>query len=235
MRVSVYSREAIEHIIAEGSFPDNTAVISFCDPELKHIDKDYSRVDYSAACDDVFYCEVDDLDLDYLPEKGYTYDSFFSEAPKLAAYINKTFRDGKDIICQCQYGQSRSAGCAAAILEHFYHNGISIFTNYNYYPNQVVYHKVFNALESAAFQPTEYLRRVYDYSGTKYPLDRTAIEESLNRLTQTERDVLYMYLWDRHSMSSIARTVGFSDLRIEQILSKSHRKLMHYIADSMRR
>ena len=30
MRVSVYSREAIEHIIAEGSFPDNTAVISFC-------------------------------------------------------------------------------------------------------------------------------------------------------------------------------------------------------------
>ena len=235
MRVSVYSREAIEHIIAEGSFPDNTAVISFCDPELKHIDKDYSRVDYSAACDDVFYCEVDDLDLDYLPEKGYTYDSFFSEAPKLAAYINKTFRDGKDIICQCEYGQSRSAGCAAAILEHFYHNGISIFTNYNYYPNQVVYHKVFNALESAAFQPTEYLRRVYDYSGTKYPLDRTAIEESLNRLTQTERDVLYMYLWDRHSMSSIARTVGFSDLRIEQILSKSHRKLMHYIADSMRR
>ena len=27
MRVSVYSREAIEHIIAKGSFPDNTAVI----------------------------------------------------------------------------------------------------------------------------------------------------------------------------------------------------------------
>ena len=45
MNVFVYSREAIGHIIAEGSFPDNTAVISFCDPELKHIDKDYSRVD----------------------------------------------------------------------------------------------------------------------------------------------------------------------------------------------
>ena len=29
MNVSVYSREAIERIIAEGSFPDNTAVISF--------------------------------------------------------------------------------------------------------------------------------------------------------------------------------------------------------------
>ena len=61
MRVSVYSRKAIESIIADGKFPENTAVISFCDPELKHIDKDYSRVDYSSACDDVFYCEVDDL------------------------------------------------------------------------------------------------------------------------------------------------------------------------------
>ena len=45
MRIFVYSREAIEHIIAEGSFPDNTAVISFCDPELKHFDKYYFRVD----------------------------------------------------------------------------------------------------------------------------------------------------------------------------------------------
>ena len=88
MRVSVYSREAIEHIIAEGSFPNNTAVISFCDPELKHIGKDNFRVDYTSVCDDVFYCEVDDLDLDYLPEKGYTYESFFPETPELAEYID---------------------------------------------------------------------------------------------------------------------------------------------------
>ena len=120
MTVSVYSREAIESMIADGKFPENTTVISFCDPELKHIDKDYSRVDYSSACDDVFYCEVDDLDLDYLPEKGYTYDSFFPEATAFAEYIHKAYRDGKDILCQCEYGQSRSAGCAAAILEHFY-------------------------------------------------------------------------------------------------------------------
>ena len=147
MKVTVYSREAIEHIIAEGSFPNNTAVISFCDPELKHIDKDYSRVDYSAACDDVFYCEVDDLDLDYLPEKEYTYESFFPETPELAEYINKTFCDGKNIICQCEYGQSRSAGRAAAILEHFYRRGIDIFADYKYYTNQVVYHKVYDAIE----------------------------------------------------------------------------------------
>ena len=32
MTVSVYSREAIEQIIANGAFPENTAVISFYDP-----------------------------------------------------------------------------------------------------------------------------------------------------------------------------------------------------------
>ena len=133
------------------------------------------------------------------------------------------------------YDQSRSAGCAAAILEHFYRRGIDIFADYKYYPNQVVYHKVFDALESAAFQPTEYLQRVYDYSGTKFPFDRNAVEESLNKLPQTKRDILYMYLWERKSMASIARLVGFEHLRIEQILSVCHRKLAHYIAGSMRR
>ena len=56
MTVSVYSREAIERIIAKGSFPENTTVISFCDPELKHIDKDYFRVDYSSSAYGVMLC-----------------------------------------------------------------------------------------------------------------------------------------------------------------------------------
>ena len=73
MTVSVYSREAIESIIADGKFPENTAVISFYDPAIKHIDKDYSHVDYGGVCKDVYYCEVDDLDRDYLTEKGYTF------------------------------------------------------------------------------------------------------------------------------------------------------------------
>lgn len=53
-----------------------------------------------------------------------------------------------DNICQREYDQSRSAGCAAAILEHFYHTGISVFTDYKRYPNRVLYHKIFDALEN---------------------------------------------------------------------------------------
>lgn len=146
MNVNIYSREVIERIIAEGKFPDNTAVISFYDPAIKRIDKEYSHVDYSEVCKDVFFCEIDDLDLDYLPEKGYTYDTFFPEADNMAMFIAKAYMDGKSIICQCEYGQSRSAGCAAAIKEYFYKDGISVFADYNYYPNQVVFHKVYDAL-----------------------------------------------------------------------------------------
>ncbi len=146
MKVSVYSREAIEHIIAEGSFPKNTAVISFYDPEIKRIDKDYAHVDYSGVCDTVFYIELEDLDLEVLKSKGITYDIYFPKADDMAMFIVKAYSDGKDIICQCEYGQSRSAGCAAAIMEYFYHDGISIFADYKYYPNQLIFHKVYDAI-----------------------------------------------------------------------------------------
>jgi len=146
MTVSVYSREAIKCIIAGDSFPGNTAVISFYDPAIKRIDEDYTHVDYSSVCDMVFYSELDDLDLEVLRQKGYTYDTYFPEADDMAAFIIRALAAGMDIICQCEYGQSRSAGCAAAILEFFSHDGISIFSDYKYYPNQVVYHKVYDAL-----------------------------------------------------------------------------------------
>ena len=65
----------------------------------------------------------------------------------LAEFIFNAKKEGKDIICQCEYGESRSSGCAAAIHEYFYKDGIKIFADYRYYPNQMVYHKVYDALE----------------------------------------------------------------------------------------
>ena len=146
MNVKIFSREAIERVITEGIFPENTAVISFYDPAIKRIDEDYTHVDYSGVCDTVFYSELDDLDLEVLRRKGYTYNTYFPEATDIAKFIYNAYDKGMDIICQCEYGQSRSAGTAAAILEHFNRTGISVFANYNYYPNQVIYHKIFDEL-----------------------------------------------------------------------------------------
>ena len=148
MNVSVYSRDAIEEIIKRGEFPENTAVISYYDTAERHFDGEYVPVDFDGVCssDDIFYIELDDYDLEFIIRKGGTYESFFSDADALAEFIYKAYKNGKDFICQCEYGQSRSAGTAAAIMEHFYHSGIDIFSDYRYYPNRAVYHKVFDAL-----------------------------------------------------------------------------------------
>ena len=145
MEVSIYSRKSIKELMDKG-FPQNTAVISFYTPKNKR-DYEEKRVDYIDVCDRVFYVGIPDIDIEILSEYGYTYKTYLAEADELAKFIYKARGNGLDIICQCNYGQSRSAACAAAILQHFEKRGIDIFVDYRYYPNQLVYHKVFEALE----------------------------------------------------------------------------------------
>lgn len=147
MNVKIYSRKEMEKLL-QNDFPENTAVISFYDPALKRCDKDYKHIDYSGKCSHVFYSETDDLDIGYLGEKGLTYDTYFTEADEIAEFIYQAYNKNMDIICQCEYGQSRSAGCAAAILEHFYKSGIWVFADYRYYPNQIIFNKMFDALKN---------------------------------------------------------------------------------------
>lgn len=145
MEVSIYSRKAIKKLIEKG-FPQNTAVISFYTPKNKR-DYEEKRVDYIDVCDRVFYVGIPDIDIEILSEYGYTYKTYLAEADELAKFIDKAKENGLDIICQCDYGQSRSAACAAAILQYYEGCGIDIFADYRYYPNQLVYHKIFDALE----------------------------------------------------------------------------------------
>ena len=65
---------------------------------------------------------------------------------ELAEFVFAAIRDGYDIICQCEDGNARSAGCAAALHEFFAADGVFIFADYRYHPSQMVFHKVYNAL-----------------------------------------------------------------------------------------
>lgn len=147
MKVSIYSREAVEALLREG-IPLNTAIISFYDPPTTRTPKGYKPVDYSGIDNPVMQIPLHDIDIEILGEYNLTYETYFPEAQAVAAFICKGFESGMNILCQCEYGQSRSAACAAAIMEYFYGKGISIFADYRYYPNQLVYHKVFDALEA---------------------------------------------------------------------------------------
>lgn len=144
MKISIYSRSEIEELI-EGDFPEHTAVISFYDPAGIRSDN-MVPVDYKGKAEMLFQVAVYDIDISILKDYGLTYDTYLSETDKLAQFIKTAHDKGLDIICQCQYGQSRSAACAAAIEEYYNKNGISIFADYRYYPNQLIYHKIFDAL-----------------------------------------------------------------------------------------
>ena len=141
MKVQIYSRKAMEELLQQG-IPENTAVISFYDPAPKGREP----IDYSGKARQVFQVALHDIDFDILEMFGLSYEEYFPEADSLAEFILSAQAKDMDIICQCEYGQSRSAACAAAILEYFCKTGISVFADYRYYPNQMVYNKVYEAL-----------------------------------------------------------------------------------------
>ena len=143
-KIEILSRKQAEQRIVSKTL-DNTAVISFYDP-LDKREREYRPMDYRTACCRVLMIGVHDIDMETLPEFGLTFESYFPEAKELARFIKKAVRDGLDIICQCEYGQSRSAACAAAIKEYFDGNGIEIFADYRYYPNQLIFNKLLEAL-----------------------------------------------------------------------------------------
>ena len=146
MKVSVYSRNKIEKLINEGRFPDNTAVVSFYNSPSKSKDVNYTHVDYSNVCEMYYYIELDDLGFEVLRSHGFSYETFFTDAGKVAEFICQVHDKGMNLICQCEHGQGRSAGCAAAVLEYYCRKGIVIFTDYRFNPNKVIYHKLLEAL-----------------------------------------------------------------------------------------
>lgn len=141
MNIKVYSRAKIEKIMSEKGLPENGAVISFYDP--KSNEKNYAPVDYSGQ--PVRAIQIAVADVDY--SENFDYVKYFPEVNEVADFIFHAVNDNCHIICQCDFGQSRSAGCAAAILEHFEKNGISIFADDNYLPNQMIFNKLLDALE----------------------------------------------------------------------------------------
>lgn len=147
-KVEIMSRKAM-NVLIESGFPENTAVISFYDPKdgrgLARL-KEYKPINYNGICDRVFSVGIPDIDIEILGEYGLSYETYFPEVDELAGFVYTAVESGMNIICQCEHGQSRSAACAAAIMEHFDKSGIEVFADYRYYPNQLIFNKLRDAL-----------------------------------------------------------------------------------------
>lgn len=140
MTVEIHSLESIETRVQK-PFEAGTAIISIGDngnepPKLKY------------APNYILRLEFEDIAPDELDDEGINPGHIFNDeqAREIAEFIYKVKDKVDTIICQCEYGQSRSAGCAAAIREHFHGDGIDIFADDRYYPNKLVFRKVLNAL-----------------------------------------------------------------------------------------
>lgn len=158
MKIEIYSKQELcEKALLP--FAPNTSLISIGDtdedmPRLKNKPQNVLRLHF----DDITLTEAKE---EYLLPSDYPDDKIVAKlkqrginifddetAKKIADFVFAHKDETDTLICQCFYGQSRSAGCAAAITQYFHGNGIEIFADDRYYPNKLVYRKVLAALNN---------------------------------------------------------------------------------------
>ena len=143
-------------MFCEHPFVEKIAVISITDygydfAELKNKPHHILQLAFDDVDGDVFIDELGDNPSheDKLKiEKKYHMLSN-EQAISISEFGNKVWGKVDIIICQCEHGQSRSAAIAAAISQLKYQNCIEIFADERYYPNKLVYRKVYDVLNTA--------------------------------------------------------------------------------------
>lgn len=152
MIIEIESRATLEQRAAL-PLPPNTAIICITDfdntfAELKNRPDHLLQIKFDDMSIDVFR---DMLDREPTAHEQVIMARKYhaitrSQAEEIAAFYKDIEDKTETLICQCEFGQSRSAACAAAILQYRENRGIDIFADINYYPNKLVYKMVYEAL-----------------------------------------------------------------------------------------
>lgn len=146
MKVEVHSIQSLKRR-AHKPFAPDTALISIGD-----FGKELPLLEYKPA--HILRMEFDDVtpsEIDYESSERYAFRLFSEEqANQIADFVYRYWESCGTLLCQCHYGQSRSAAVAAAIKEHFYHDGIEIFADEQerYCPNVYVFRLTLRALRN---------------------------------------------------------------------------------------
>ena len=152
--IMIMSRDKVEEF-SNTPYHQKIALISITDAnytyaELRNKPHELLQVAFDDVDNDVF---EDELGREPTEEERICIECRYNmlsdtQAKEIADFYIRV-KDSVDIvICQCEHGQSRSAAVAAAILEFGSHSGIEIFADDRYYPNKVVYRKVYRALHN---------------------------------------------------------------------------------------
>jgi len=154
MNIEIESRYNIKNRALQ-PFPARTALISVTDKDCDFVALK-NKPDYllKMRFDDVSDAIFEDLlgrkptetEILQLTEDYYMFND--EQAAEIADFVKAIASRAELLICQCEYGQSRSAGIAAAVKQFLYGDGIEIFADERYFPNKLVYRKVLAALKN---------------------------------------------------------------------------------------
>ena len=153
MKIEILNRLDVQEI-SRKPFKEKTALISITDYDDEYAELEFKpeyllQIKFDDVDNDIFL----DLQGKALPEEKHKdiaikYHIITDEqAKEIADFIMNIKDKAEFIICQCEHGQSRSAAVAAAISEYLYNDGIKIFSSDDYFPNKVVYRKVYEYLK----------------------------------------------------------------------------------------
>lgn len=154
MKLQIENRKTIEKLAQKPFLPD-VAVISICD-----FGCDFAQMLYKP--DYLLRVQFDDIGEDVYEDVLGRKLTHQGRRKIEAKYHMITERQATEIvefyfgvrgkvntmICQCEYGESRSVAVAAAISELESRQGLQYFIDEKYFPNKLVFRKVFAALQS---------------------------------------------------------------------------------------
>ena len=150
MEIAIMSREEIEQMALK-PFPDKTAVISITDSDAQPVIFRNSPEFLLPLVFDDAEPEASPLDELLKNHPGFRNEYQIitdQQAKEIAGFAKDVYKTARLLVCQCEFGQSRSAAVAAAITECFNSNGIDIFADDRYTPNKYVFRKVLEKLRS---------------------------------------------------------------------------------------
>ena len=134
MQYEIMSRYNARQASYQNEAP-NTAIISITDPGTK-ANSFYPQPWIVAILEQQF------IDVEK-PKRGHI---SLEQAKEIAGFVKQNYSKVERIIVHCEFGQSRSAGIAAAISKYYEEHDSGIFGNKAYSPNKTCFHYVLNAL-----------------------------------------------------------------------------------------
>ena len=140
MKVKIYGIDMMLSKLGKHNIKNNESIISFSDSINEDIDFQLFHKDIDFIC-------IHFPDVDYIDANEDELDKLFFEVNELISFIKSRIQQGKNFICQCYEGHSRSAATAAAILEYYEHDEQKIFDDPHYQPNRYLYQKILKQLK----------------------------------------------------------------------------------------